>query len=116
MGAHHLLHAPLDIQVQERGQTAVVVVSGACDASCHDQLRERLLEAEASGAEHVVVDLTALRFIDSIGLRVLIGAWNRARHAGHRFSVALGHSGQVRRVFELTGVHQIVPTAMPRPA
>jgi stage II sporulation protein AA (anti-sigma F factor antagonist) len=106
-----VLHEPLDVRLEERGDTAVVRISGACDASCHEQLRERLLAAELKRPGHLVLDLTALGFIDSIGLRVVLGAWNRARHAGHAFSVALASSGQVRRVFELTGVDQIVPVA-----
>lgn len=101
------------MRLEERGDTAVVYISGACDASCHEQLRDRLVAAEARGAARIVVDLTELRFIDSIGLRVVICAWNRARQAGHMFSVALAGSGQVRRVFELTGVDQIVPVAEP---
>jgi anti-anti-sigma factor len=75
-----------------------------------------LLAAESKNPRHLVLDLTALGFIDSIGLRVVIAAWNRARHNGHAFSVALASSGQVRRVFELTGVDHIVPVADPRPA
>jgi anti-anti-sigma factor len=90
-----------------------VHISGACDASCHEHLREHLLAAELGGARRIVVDLTALRFIDSIGLRVVISAWNRARHAGHVFSVALATSGQVKRVFEVTGVDNIVPMVAP---
>jgi anti-sigma B factor antagonist len=116
MPEHHLLHERLGIRLEERGDTAVVLIAGACDASCHQELCERLLEAEALGAERIVADLSALSFIDSIGLRVVIGAWNRARHAEHRFAVALPHAGQVRRVFELTGVDRIVPIAVPRPA
>jgi anti-sigma B factor antagonist len=116
IGAHHLLHEPLDIRLERRGDTAVVLISGACDAICHEQLRDRLLDAEAGGARHIVVDLTGLRFIDSIGLKVVIGAWIRARHAGHVISVALPTSGQVRRVFALTGVDRIVPMAAPHPA
>jgi anti-anti-sigma factor len=61
------------------------------------------------------VDLTALRFIDSIGLRVVIAAWNRARQAEHRFSVALATSGQVRRVFAVTGVDQVLPVTAQSP-
>jgi stage II sporulation protein AA (anti-sigma F factor antagonist) len=113
IAAHHLLHQPLDVRVEEQGDTAVVLISGACDASCHAQFREGLLDAEGKDPRHLVLDLTCLGFIDSIGLRVVIAAWNRARHAGHAFSVALASSGQVRRVFELTGVDQIVPVADP---
>jgi anti-anti-sigma factor len=116
MGEHHLLHAPLAIRLEERGDTAVVLISGACDASGHQQLREHLLEAESGAANEIVVDLTALRFIDSISLRIVIAAWNRARHAGHRFSVALAKSGQVRRIFEVTGVDQVLPVTAPTAA
>ncbi len=111
MGSHHLLHRRLDISLEERGDTAIVRISGACDVSCHERLRERFLSAETGGAERVLADLTELHFIDSIGLRVVISAWNRARNAGQAFSVVLPSSGQVRRVFELTGVNHIVPTA-----
>jgi anti-anti-sigma factor len=110
-----LLHEPLEVRVERQGDTTIVRISGACDASCHEQLRDRLLEAEAYGAERVVVDMTALRFIDSLGLRVVIGAWNRARQAGHLFSIARAQSGQVRGVFEATGVDQVGPVAASRP-
>ena len=116
MGDHQLLHEPLDIRLQEREEKAVVLISGACDASGHQHLRECLLEAESGEPKEIVVDLTAVPFIDSISLRIVIAAWNRARHAGHRFSVALATSGQVRRVFELTGVDQVLPVTAPSPA
>jgi anti-sigma B factor antagonist len=116
MGTHHLLHERLDIRLDAREDIVVLKVSGACDLSCHEQLRERLLEAEALESQEVVVDLTGSSFIDSNGLRVLIGAWNRSRQAGHRFRVVLADSGQVPRVIEATGVHQVLPVATPEHA
>ena len=113
MGTHHVLHEPLEIRLERRFDTTVVCVSGACDASSHLELRKRLLQAEVSGAKKIVVDLTDLQFIDSIGLRMLIGAWSRARHADQEFVVALPESGPVHRVFALTGVNRVVPTAAP---
>ena len=116
VGAYHLLHEQLDIRLEERTGIVVLAVSGACDVSCHEQLRERLLDAEAREPEEIVVDLTDLSFIDSNGLRVLIGAWNRSRQASHRFGVALAESGQVRRVFEATGLQHVLPLAAPQAA
>jgi anti-sigma B factor antagonist len=113
---HEALHEPLEIRLEARSDAVVVVVCGACDLSCHEQLRERLLEAEALDRPEVVVDLTGASFIDSNGLRVLIGAWNRARQSGHRFQVALRDSGQVRGVLEVTGVDQVLPVATPEHA
>jgi len=106
---HHLLEDPMEIRVERDGSTTIVRVSGSCDMRCHMELRERLLELEAGDAAHIVVDVSDLSFIDSVGLKVLIGAWKRARHGGHRFSVKLAGSGQVRKVFEATGVDRVLP-------
>jgi len=116
MGPYHLLHEQLDIRLEERTGSVVLEVCGACDVSCHEQLRERLLDAEAREPEESVVDLTELSFIDSNGLRVLICAWNRFRQATHRFGIALAESGQVRRVFEATGLQHVLPLAAPQAA
>jgi len=106
---HHLLEDPMEIRVERDGNTTIMRVKGSCDMRCHLQLRERLLELEAEEAGHIVIDLSDLTFIDSVGLKVLIGAWKRSRHGRHRFSVRLGGNGQVRRVFELTGLDRVMP-------
>jgi anti-anti-sigma factor len=106
---HHLLEDPMEIRIQRDGNATIVRVTGSCDMRCHIQLRERLLELEAEDAGHIVIDLSDLTFIDSVGLKVLIGAWKRSRHGRHRFSVRLGVNGQVRRVFELTGLDRVMP-------
>ena len=113
MTGHDLLHDRLAIRLEGRDDAMRVVVSGSCDASCHEHLRERLFAAEAHGADRIVLDLRALRFIDSMGLRAVIAAWMRARHAERRFSIALGATGQVRRVFEVTGLERVLPVAAP---
>ena len=99
----------MEIRVARDGNTMIVRVSGSCDMRCHMQLRDRLLELETEDAAHIVIDLSDLTFIDSVGLKVLIGAWKRSRHGGHRFTVRLGGTGQVRRVFELTGLDRVMP-------
>ena len=99
----------MEIRVELDGGTALVRVSGSCDVRCHQELRERLIELEAGGAEQITVDLSGLNFIDSVGLKVLIAAWTRARHGGHQFSVAIGGSGQVNTVFTLTGLDRVIP-------
>lgn len=116
MSGHEALHEPLEITLETRSDTVVVAVCGACDLSCHEQLRERLLEAEAREPREILVDLRRLSFIDSNGLRVLIGAWSRSRQGDRGFRVVVADSGQVRRVIEATGVHQVLPVATPEHA
>jgi anti-anti-sigma factor len=106
---HHLLEDPMEIRVKREGNTTILRVTGSCDMRCHIQLRERLLEQETDDAGHIIIDLSELNFIDSVGLKVLIGAWKRSRNGRHRFSVRLGRNGQVRKVFELTGLDRVMP-------
>jgi anti-sigma B factor antagonist len=70
-------------------------------------LRAGLLEAAGHAA--FVVDMTRTRFCDSAGIHALIEAHKRAHAAGGR--VVLAMSGEaVPRIFELTGVDQVIPT------
>jgi len=87
----------LDIDLVQRGSTATVSLRGAADLFTAPVLRDRIVEAAASGATRLDVDLTGLRFIDSSGLAVLVEA--------HRTFVgavsAWGASGLVLRVLEV---------------
>lgn len=113
MPGHDALHEPLRIRLETRPDGVVVAVRGACDLSCHEHLREHLLEAESREPQEIVVDLTRSSFIDSNGLRVLIGAWNRSRLAGHRFRIVLARSGQVQRAIDVTGMRHVLAVATP---
>lgn len=74
-------------------------VSGEIDASTVDQLKQRLDEADGD----VVVDLSGVEFIDSSGLRVLIGT-QQALEADGRSLTLRSPSRSVQRLFELSSV------------
>ena len=69
--------------------------------------------ARAAGRQLVIVDLRELEFIDSTGLRVLIGANNQAKEDGRRFALVRG-LGQVQRLLGLTGLADQLPVAATR--
>jgi len=87
---------PLDLDLTRRGRTAVITLRGAADLYGAPLLAEQIEEAAAAGAATLEVDLSALRFIDSSGLGVLLDA-----HRTFDGAVVLrGASGLVRRVLE----------------
>ena len=51
----------------------------------------------------LVLDLHALKFLDSTGLRLILSANSRALRAGRRLLIVPGNAA-VRRIFQLTGV------------
>jgi anti-anti-sigma factor len=86
----------------EAGQP-IIRVAGDLDISSVDGLRSAVAEATAQRPERLTFDLAALRFMDSAGIAVLLGA------AKEVSSVRL-HSPTlaVRRVVELTGLSDVL--------
>jgi anti-anti-sigma factor len=64
--------------------------------------------AEASDASRIVIDLRALDFIDSTGLREVLIAGRRSEVNGDRLRARAGKS-ELRRLLELTAIDQTLP-------
>lgn len=94
-------------------QTATLVVSGELDLASTPEFAaavERTLESQAGV---LVIDLSALEFIDSTGVRALVKGYARAVDHGKQCSVVNG-GPQVSRILEMTGVDRqidILPSA-----
>jgi len=96
---------------QEAGQR-IVRLEGALDVSQAIQLRNVLAEQLDGPAARVLVDLSAVRIVDSSGVGILVTAHRLAEKLGARIVLA-GAQPAVRRVFELTRTDRllrIVPT------
>ena len=98
-----------DFSVEERrqGDAVILVVGGELDLRTSPELEERLDGAFAGGAELVILDLRMIEFMDSTGLRVILGSHQRAKETGRRFALVRG-ADQVERVLTLTGVRDLL--------
>jgi anti-sigma B factor antagonist len=84
----------------------VVALTGECDLSVREEFTSVLLAAVAR-SPMVVVDLSALSFLDSSGVHGLVMAHHAARKAnGHIYVVNAG--GVVAEVLDLTGVGELL--------
>ena len=83
-----------------------IVFSGDLDMSTVTQARPIVERACESGSERVVVDLSAVEFVDSHGLH-LIATTHRALSATGCTIVVLPPSEAVRRAFEITGLDEL---------
>jgi anti-anti-sigma factor len=84
-----------------------VRLTGEIDLSRSDEVDAQLAAAQASAPELLEIDLSSVSFMDSQGLRVLLGAHKRAQSNGHRI-VILSPRQTLRRLFEISGVDQIL--------
>jgi anti-sigma B factor antagonist len=90
------------IDITTEGGRATVVPVGEVDLGSAAALRGALVEA-AGNSDEVVVDLSRVTFIDSMGLSVLIQAKQRQEVDGSSFTI-VNPSDRIRYVLELAGV------------
>lgn len=108
----------IDMTVLSRNGRATVFVRGEIDMSSGPLLRDALSTAQ-QGSPHVIVDVSDVTFMDSTGINVLIGAYHQTPEGGSL--AVLGARPAVRRVFDLTGVSELLmvesqeQTALPGP-
>lgn len=80
----------------------VVVLSGELDSSNADSLKEWVASIPPQPAQQLIFDLTGLRFMDSAGIAVLIGAAAKASSVSIR-----NPSPIIRRVLMTTGLANV---------
>ncbi len=91
----------------ERHSTfARLALEGELDLLHVPAVEEYIRSIEEAGTEMTVVDLSRLSFIDSTGLRALLGAHNRAGDNGRRFVLVRGPRF-VQKVFTVTGLEGV---------
>ncbi len=96
----------LRLDTSERDGWAVLAVGGEVDVATAPRLREKLIELVNDGHHQIVVDLSAVEFLDSTGLGVLVGALKRVRtHDGDLALVCT--ESRVLKVFEITGLTKV---------
>jgi anti-sigma B factor antagonist len=98
----------LAVRSEREGEAHIIELIGELDLDGAPKLEQALREAEAGDASSIVVDLGALDFIDSTGLRLLVMAAERSPEG--RFSLLRGPK-QVHRVFEITDLVERLPFA-----
>lgn len=88
------------------GPVEILRPQGSLDSAVAAGFRRDVKEIVASGRTRILFDLSAVTFVDSSGLSVLITALNAARAVGGDVAL-LGLSRDVRSLVELTRLHRV---------
>lgn len=101
--------APTSVRVEARSCMTVVVAAGDIDLYTAPQLLDPLIEiAESPMGSAVVVDLRAVQFMDSVGMRALISAHKSLRNAQRPFALLTVPRSQPDRQVCLVGLDRVV--------
>jgi anti-sigma B factor antagonist len=98
--------SPKDLVVRSAylADFSVLGLVGELDSSNVCGLRQALAELPTS--KRVILDLSELSFVDSIGLGAIIGCAKKLRQVGGEMTLA-GASPPIRKVLNMTGIDRI---------
>jgi anti-sigma B factor antagonist len=94
--------------VEVVGGVPVVAAPEEIDITNAKGLQAALGQAAENGPGSLVVDLTRTSFCDSAAIHALVDAHKRARAEGGQVLLAVSGAA-VPRIFEITGVDQVLP-------
>ena len=100
----------LSAELETSDRASVVRLIGELDADDAPAVRALLAEQVLRGPGSLVVDLSALTFIDSAGLAALVAAHKGTRSAGTRLLLA-APTPAVVKVLAITGLNAVLTTA-----
>src|SRR5438309_9485514 len=79
-------------------------LAGEIDVANADQVEAALKEATREGPKELLLDLRAVTFLDTAGLRLILLAHRWQKRAGHAFRIVLAEGeNAARRVLETSG-------------
>ncbi|GAB4423674.1 MAG: hypothetical protein Kow00106_20690 [Anaerolineae bacterium] len=96
------------IQPDHLAHTLIIEVVGRLDSDHAETLAERACAALSTERVHLILDLSAVTFINSAGLRALVQAIKEAQASGGSLTL-INPSESVRRALELVGLDSVLP-------
>jgi anti-anti-sigma factor len=98
----------LTLRSVREGDDHCVALFGELDIASADALEAEVRRVEATDAKRIVVDLSALEFMDSTGIRVLLALDARSRSDGNRLGLLRGPPA-VHQVLQITQTDTLLP-------
>jgi anti-sigma B factor antagonist len=84
----------------------LVEVIGRVDSDSTPTLDQSVEKALASGRNQIILDLSGVQYMNSVGLRELVQLWKRVQNTGGALIVA-NPSERVKRLLELVGLETV---------
>lgn len=99
----------MSISYADSGDLRKITISGRLDVEGTNSVAAQLEELSKAPKKGVVVDLSSLKFLASIGIRALISAAKAVKARGGKMVLVVDDGSTVMMSIKATGVDQLVP-------
>jgi anti-anti-sigma factor len=99
----------MSISYADHGDLRTITISGRLDADGADSVATKLEELSRAAKKGIVVDLSSLKFLASIGIRALVASAKDVKARGGRMVLVVDSASSVMMSIKATGVDQLVP-------
>jgi anti-sigma B factor antagonist len=86
-----------------------IAIFGRLDMEGADSISPRVMELVAEPKKGVVIDLSAVRFLASVGIRVLVASAKAVQQRGGKVALVVAQGSSVSMSLEATGLGALVP-------
>ena len=86
-----------------------ISISGRLDILGSDAIALKFTSLSVATNQRVVVDLTAVSFLASIGIRAIISNAKALQQRGGKMVLLVGDNTSVRKTLESTGIDTLIP-------
>jgi len=97
----------MEYKSRSAGTYTVIELRGDVDLSCSPDARKQILQCLEAG-EHLLVDLSAVSYIDSSGVASLVEGYQTAKKKNLRFGL-IGVSNAAMAVLQLARLDRVFP-------
>jgi anti-anti-sigma factor len=102
--------SPFKVRSEQEDGVFVVAVEGELDMNTARDLERELEGPVAAAQTPLLIDLSRCEFIDSTGIALIVRSWQTLDGDGSGKFALCGIGHQVKRVLEITGLEQTIPT------
>jgi anti-anti-sigma factor len=86
-----------------------ITITGRLDIQGTDEIATRFSALAASAERRVVVDMTAVSFLASIGIRSIISNAKALQQRGGKMVLLVADDSTVQKTLEITGIADLIP-------
>lgn len=92
---------------EPKNQTVTLKLIGEMDIYSAPQLKDKTTGLCQQGIKNIILDLSALKFVDSIGIGVIVASLMRTREKGGQL-VVVNPTASVERLMNIVGLFQLL--------